>query len=76
MSGQQQQQQQQQQGQQQVPLNDPATGWPNYDGVIQEQKRQKFEQELAGGADGGSADNPGGPCQEAFKNLGRQLYGL
>jgi len=54
--------------------NDPNAGIVDWNHEMRRQKEMHFWREHNGGADGGSSDRPGGPCQEAHRNLMDQLF--
>ena len=51
------------------PLYDPATGAVNEDVAKNMADDFLLGQRINAGADGGTGDNVGGPCQESFNNL-------
>ena len=48
--------------------------WPVYEDEMRKQKEQLLDQRINAGADGGSGDNVGGPCQESYRNLMDELH--
>ena len=54
--------------------NNPNAGFVDYDQEMRRQQEIHFWREHNGGADGGSSDRPGGPCQESHGNLMDKLF--
>lgn len=52
----------------------PEPKWPDYNDVMEGIQRSILDQRVAGGADGGTGDNVGGPCQESYRNLSKKFY--
>jgi len=55
------------------PLIDRETGAVNESAAIRFQQENLLQQRISAGADGGMGDNPGGPCQESYRNLVEKL---
>ena len=56
------------------PLIDPASGAVNEDVARNWADNNLLQIRINEGADGGPGDNPGGPCQESYRNLNDKLY--